>query len=391
MNQDEMVRQKVEELRMNETLGRSHVRSIARWLGLQIAARYLLPIQLIAGAILHIEGFDWVGDTPEPSPTTVDKQIPFLFERWTDTFIDCIEKVELLAAMEFARVTEQIGWTPTNKGTEETPDLEYSQRPYNMGRLRCSTCKDDYTSLGMGLIEPRWITFAECAKAKHRFRCVCSGFPRRYYTARTGTSSPKRCMHKDEDEDVDAHGKVDDDDSPLINTTSSEEELLTKSDDIPPREEKYNGNMMKMEGHTCTTPPNPEAKPTTPANKNNPYVEDLTILNSSSSASSDNAEPSDHHNDNNLCSQEEEEEEEEERAEEEQILIQMLDKTIQSDSFQAAAYQLYRVQGRHWISTYEMGERLCGSCFLRREGYGEGEDNFFSAIPLWFRTEAESG
>lgn len=394
--QDEMVRQKVEELGMNETLGISHVRSIARWIGLQVAARYLLPIQLIAGAILHIEGFDWVGDTPEPSPTTVDKQIPFLFERWTETFIDCIERVEPLTAMEFERVTEQIGRTPTRQGTGETPNLEYSQRPYNMSQLRCSTCKDDYTSLGMGLIEPRWITFAECAKAKHRFRCVCSGFPRRYYTGRTGTSSPERHMHQDQDDDVDAHGKVDDDDddSPLIKPTSSEEEPLTKADGIPPREEIHSDSVMEMEERTRTTPPDPEAKPITFANNNNPHTKDPTPLNSPSSASSPhNAEPSDHHhNNNNIFSQEEQEEEEEKRAkEEEQTLTQILDQTLQSDSFQAAAYQLYRVQGRHWTSTYEIGERLCGECFLRREGYGgEEENNFFGAIPLWFRTEAES-
>ena len=293
--------------------------------------------------------------------------------------------------MEFERVAEQIGRTPTRQSTEETPVLPCSQRPYNMGRLRCSTCKDDYTSLGMRLVEPRWITFAECAKAKHRFRCVCSDFPRRYYTPRTDASNPERCTYKDQDEDINAHDKIDDDDGPLINTKSSEEDPLTKADDIPPREEIYSDSMMEMEGRTCTTPTDPEAKPTTPANNNNPYMKDLTTLDSSSNASSDNAEPSDHHNNNKVFFQEENEEEEEERADEEQILIPMLDKTIQSDSFQAAAYQLYHVQGRHWTSTYEMGERLCGSCFLRRECFGVGVYNFFWALPLWFRTVAECG
>lgn len=71
--QEHMVWQKMGELGMNAIVGKSHALSISRWLGLQIVARHLLPIQLMAGAIIHIEGFNWVGDTPEPSPAIIDQ------------------------------------------------------------------------------------------------------------------------------------------------------------------------------------------------------------------------------------------------------------------------------------------------------------------------------
>jgi hypothetical protein len=48
--------------------------------------------------------------------------------------------------------------------------------------------------------------------------------------------------------------------------------------------------------------------------------------------------------------------------------------------FSDLATQLYSAQGRIWIGTYAIGERLCGTCFLLRELY-IGEDGFAAEFP----------
>jgi hypothetical protein len=59
-----------------------------------------------------------------------------------------------------------------------------------------------------------------------------------------------------------------------------------------------------------------------------------------------------------------------------------------NDPYTDVATILYRCQARLWLATYEPGQRLCGTCFLRSEGYMDDdvEDNsaFWSSMPMSF-------
>ncbi|EPE27940.1 Ankyrin repeat-containing protein [Glarea lozoyensis ATCC 20868] len=49
--------------------------------------------------------------------------------------------------------------------------------------------------------------------------------------------------------------------------------------------------------------------------------------------------------------------------------IQEIDNENIHDPFQEVALLLYRCQARLWLGVYEPGQRFCGTCFLRSEGY----------------------
>lgn len=59
------------------------------------------------------------------------------------------------------------------------------------------------------------------------------------------------------------------------------------------------------------------------------------------------------------------------------------------DPFRDAASLLYRAQARLWLGNYQPGQRLCGSCFLRSEGYMDEDvqnnGDFWSCVPNSFR------
>lgn len=64
----------------------------------------------------------------------------------------------------------------------------------------------------------------------------------------------------------------------------------------------------------------------------------------------------------------------------------LFDATTKPDPFSDIATMLYRAQGRTWMGSYGIDERLCGTCFLFRERY-IGEDGLaadFPAMPKSF-------
>ena len=360
LTQEDMVWRKLHELRipgLRSSIVRSHSKSIARWLSLQIAARYLLPIQMIASAILHIDGFDWIGNTAEPSPAIIDQQIPFLFNKWTKVLIDCIERVQHFAALEFQLAAEQMTWDPiTERGLSAEAHPHPDQTPHYEDRLQCSTCKNDYTLLRAGLVEPRWIAFADCVKANHRFHCICSDFPRSHVAHRSTWRSSGGIQGRDK-----THRKTDhiDEDSLLANSRGSSMETPRHRDSKCPHQLLDSGG------------------------------EDLPYEVTSG------AESFNSHKDDLCRGEEDGEEAKEEKAVEEKMIVQALDDDNLSDYFKAAAYHLYRAQGRTWIGAYEVGELLCGSCFLRRERYvdedgGDVDVDIYSSMPLCFRGKARA-
>ncbi|RYP86781.1 hypothetical protein DL770_004852 [Monosporascus sp. CRB-9-2] len=79
-------------------------------------------------------------------------------------------------------------------------------------------------------------------------------------------------------------------------------------------------------------------------------------------------------------------------AENDDVLDQLCDRYDKSqqqqeggDPFRDSATLLYRAQGRRWLGTYESGDVLCATCFLRRERYlgsgGKWTDYNFTPMP----------
>lgn len=60
------------------------------------------------------------------------------------------------------------------------------------------------------------------------------------------------------------------------------------------------------------------------------------------------------------------------------------------DPFWDIVVLLHRAQARVWLGTYEPSDSICGTCFLKREGYiDEGADDvpdFFASMPTSFRS-----
>jgi hypothetical protein len=68
--------------------------------------------------------------------------------------------------------------------------------------------------------------------------------------------------------------------------------------------------------------------------------------------------------------------------------IREIDNENVKDPFREIAALLYRSQARLWLGAYEPGQRLCGTCFLRSEGYMDEDatDNgdFWASKPMSF-------
>ena len=367
LTQEEMVWQRLNEsgiCNIDRKIGRSHAVAISRWMALQIAARYLLPIPMIACAILHVEGFDWIGEGPEPSPVMADKQIPLLFAKWTNTLRDCIERVEDFAALELETAVEKTGWaqTPLRGLNSKTLDPDQEQHG-KKDILCCSTCNDDYTTLRAGLVGPRWIAFAECVKSDHRFSCTCSEFPR----SRVNHRYDFRIQSNQ------SQGE----DSKLNHNHFGDSQLAEGS-------AKDNQQNLKVEQKGCADDAERQAH-----GKQN-HTDNLNDLHDSECV--EDFEDENVNGEDNIEKDESCYGHTDWYIEEADTIISTMDDDKNTDYFKAAAHHLYRAQGRIWTGSYEPGELVCGSCLLKREEYldekGNGDDDIYSSMPTRFRKES---
>jgi len=154
-------------------INKSHAASIAHWLALRASQRQLLPMVVEAGRFLHIDGFDWVDD--QITPVQFVRALPVIYAAWAHALPSGVERVQELVAQEFVEILEKTSWTRQlllqsilRQSIPKDMDAEHL--------LSCTTCNDDYTILGAGLVAPRLIAFTECTKTMHRFNCNCSEF-----------------------------------------------------------------------------------------------------------------------------------------------------------------------------------------------------------------------
>jgi hypothetical protein len=178
----------------------SYGMAIAYWIVVLAIGKSLLPMLLAAGAILHIEGYDYDLEK-EIDPTLLAKQLPFLYEAWSKALTGSLETVDEVLNSELDVALEETGWSEELlrefKLKLEPPEKTTRTKTKHY----CSVCLDDYSLLGHGLVEPMWITFTECARSKHRYNCTCQEFLEHYRISETYQALPDHQSDSVEDSD----------------------------------------------------------------------------------------------------------------------------------------------------------------------------------------------
>ena len=352
---EQTVLQKLESLvanRITSVIKRSHACSIARWVAIRVAGQQCLPMLIVAAQIPHIEGFDWIGVGAEPDRPLIEKQLPFLFSKWTETLKDGFERAEEMIALELKATFEKVAWTQNLLDDSDYRDPDPDHRQHHNELKRCATCGDDYTCLGAGLVEPRWIGFAECTKAEHKSDRSCSEFIYTHMTSKlkaAGTNAQRLNQRRQPDNIADVG-------HPAQDTTET-------------GQQDFQGT---LESHVVNSETSSTGQPKGAADDEN------QTRGSRFDCSLDEDD-----NDAECFYDLDDSSEEEESS-----IVETLN-CNNSDPFKAVAHHLHCAQGRTWIGSYEPGELICGSCFLRREGYvnglGEEDDvDYFFSMPSAF-------
>ena len=173
--------------------------AIAYWICLRATGKQLLPMLVAAGAIMHIEGYDYDSNT-KADPAILAKQLPFLYTEWSKALTKSIETVCEVMISELDVVLGAAGWTRETLRDLITKVGKQDQRKKEGNQVCCVVCGDDYGPLGMGLVEPRCVAFTECTFSKHRFNCACSQFLQTQKSL--GRSSQPHQYESGEEDDV---------------------------------------------------------------------------------------------------------------------------------------------------------------------------------------------
>jgi hypothetical protein len=150
----------------------SYAMAIAHWTALLAIGKKLLPMLLIAGSVLHVEGYDYDLESPI-DPTVMAKQLPFLYDAWCNALTSSLETVNEVMKSELDLALEEAGRSEDILRELKMIAGERRNTKEENIQKQCSICHDDYTILGLGLVEPRWAAFVECTSSKHRYNVRC--------------------------------------------------------------------------------------------------------------------------------------------------------------------------------------------------------------------------
>ncbi|PVH68362.1 hypothetical protein DL98DRAFT_631493 [Cadophora sp. DSE1049] len=276
----------------------SYAMAISYWIALLTAGKELLPMIVAGGSIWHMEGFDYDPNT-EIDPVVLAKQRPHIYTEWSKILRASLEKADVVFLSELAATLKELDWSQDKLKilkSRQVDGCEQDDDPF-----RCSVCKDDYSLLKLGLVEPSWVSFAECTATRHSLKCNCQEFLESQ--GRLSNKSPQ--IERDNSRD----------------DSDSENEFFydAKSQHGTAEESEFDDQTWHLE---CVR-----------------YAQEIDYENA-------------------------------------------------KDPFRRIATLLYRSQARLWLGVYEPGQRLCGTCFLRSEGYMDEDvtDNgdFWSSKPMSF-------
>ncbi|KAI0148396.1 hypothetical protein GGR57DRAFT_515374 [Xylariaceae sp. FL1272] len=161
--------------RQQKAVSQSHAASVAHWLALRASEKELLPMAIGAGRLCNITGFDWIEDHLTPSQFV--KALPVIYRTWSVAFPNNVGHVEKSILSELESILERGQWSQEDFLAILCPgERSMVSRKRSSEVTKCSSCHDDYSSLGVGVVSPTWIAFLECTKTEHKFHWSCSSY-----------------------------------------------------------------------------------------------------------------------------------------------------------------------------------------------------------------------
>lgn len=329
----------------------SRIEAIAHWLAISICNRYLWPLLREAGAFLRINGYDFL-NRPIVPPAEFARTVPLLYDVWIKTLPNAIENERDLLAVEFSNVLLEIGMSRKTllESIWKTPESNTTGQEARC----CSACGDDYSYLGMGLVDPLWLAFEQCTSTKHKHNCICSNIVPKPAAEEVFSNNVNESF-VEESRKFSIPGEFN-----FADLNFNEPDYATGQED---------------EAEVC------EADPLSPP----PYQEYPVD------------EPASQHELND----ERDDDDDEHPASAEWSWTAECEELARSkgtraspDPFQMLATSLYISAGRNLIGVYELGEQLCGTCFLKREGFIakdgiDGEDQYIPPPDTWYVDESD--
>ena len=208
----------------------------------------------------------------------------------------------------------------------------------------------------MGLVNPLWLVFVECTSIEHRHNCICSqGVPKPKTTRKPSRKAPN--LHvKNRKYSVPGEFDLADLNLDSSGSVTPEEDIANKYEENLPLNQRQSLETPLTEGWTSLGGLDNEIDAESNQGKASP-------------ASSWVLE----------CKQ----------------LVQSKSTGKVPDPFQRLVISLYVSTARNLLGSYELEEQLCGTCFLKREGYIgkdgiDGEDQYVPPPDTWFVDEGDN-
>ncbi|KAH7066716.1 hypothetical protein BKA63DRAFT_126404 [Paraphoma chrysanthemicola] len=158
---------------VHETLSQDHISAMGGWVALRVCGRTLLPMIVNAGAFLQMRGFDWIND--ELPHHQFLQALPNMYVAWCRAVLDAVEQVEIYMREEMDDCLTQLNMTRATflKAVSRSTSTSKSFGSSNNRDSVCTSCRCDFTVLGIGLVAPARIAIAECVMTGHDFDCRC--------------------------------------------------------------------------------------------------------------------------------------------------------------------------------------------------------------------------
>jgi len=152
----------------------SQVTAFSNMLAVGACAKMLLPLAIEAGVYIGVNGFDTRDEYKRLSKRQYVRAIPELYVTWCKTLPRVFETMDVLVAAELELLLHRLGLDRDGFSAriQEATAPELQSRKDDT-EYRCSECRTSYTNFGLGIVQPRKISFEECRKKEHKLVCQC--------------------------------------------------------------------------------------------------------------------------------------------------------------------------------------------------------------------------
>ncbi|KAK3389737.1 hypothetical protein B0H63DRAFT_507253 [Podospora didyma] len=166
----------------------SQVTALSNLFAVASCSRKLLPLLIEAGIGVGVNGFDAVEEHMLGGRRRLIRGLPEIYVTWCKILPRSFETMSLLIEIELERLLLHIGMErdefSERLSTNHPPPAVSKSRTggcENESSYRCTGCNTSYDNIGIGLVQPRKISFEECRKKDHRrlpAGCQCAEYLR---------------------------------------------------------------------------------------------------------------------------------------------------------------------------------------------------------------------